>query len=194
MEWVRDCKQGCLACFSSFLDLRCPGKDWGLKEGQPHLDLWEQWSAFLPNILPTPIPREESPTNSHVIAPLPELEGFFCCWFPSSTLNWSFYKTVILGLFGLVFYATLVFYYFSLFPGFRLIKGSVNHTSFAQNTFHEAWKQFGFCLPKIFRKKKSLWFKKINFLVPTKPIKCNSHFWDLLWFPRENGRQGRSRS
>jgi hypothetical protein len=162
LECVCDCKQGCLPCFSSFLDLRCPGKDWGLKEGQPHLDLWEQWSGFCQtsSLPPSQGKRVQQDSSSHVIAPLPELEEFFCCWFPSSTLNWSFYKIVILGLFGLVFYVTLVFYYFSLFPGFRLIKGSVNHTSFAQNTFHEAWKQFGFCLPKIFRKKKSLWFKK----------------------------------
>lgn len=25
--------------------------------------------------------------------------------------------------------------------------------------------------------------------MPKKPIKCNSLFWDLLWFPRENGSQ-----
>ena len=130
--------------------------------------------------------------NSLIIAPLPELEGFFffffCYWSPSNTLNWCFYKIVILGLFGLVFYIALVFYYFSLFPGFRLIKGSVNHTSFAQNTFHEVWKQFSFCLPKIFRKEKKnpLGLKKINFSVPKKPIKCTSHIWDLLWFSCEN--------
>lgn len=38
-------------------------------------------------------------------------------------------------------------------------------------------------------KKNLFGLKKINFSVPKKPIKCNSHFWDLLWFPCENGSQ-----
>lgn len=128
------------------------------KEGQPELEIHSENAKahFCQTFSPPPSlgKRVQQNFNSLVIAPLPELEGFFCCWSPSHTLNWCFYKTVILGLFGLVFYMALVFYYFSLFPGFRLIKGSVNHTSFAQNTFHEAWKQFSSCLPKIFRKKK----------------------------------------
>lgn len=40
-------------------------------------------------------------------------------------------------------------------------------------------------------KKNLFGLKEINSSVPKKPIKCNSHFWDLLWFPRENGSQGR---
>lgn len=74
--------------FSSSLDLRCLWKRLRLKGRSATLGTLRTLKRLSAKLLPHPHHqgRVQQDSSSHVIAPLPELEGFFS-WFPSSTLN-----------------------------------------------------------------------------------------------------------